>query len=74
MVKYFELQQTNGNSTFVALVVDPIVESGSIRATKVGELDEISNSGKLIYRYCEPAEIIVIGNSICTEIKNPFAE
>lgn len=30
MVKYFELQQVNGNSTFVALVVDPIVESGSI--------------------------------------------
>lgn len=74
MAKYFKLQQTNGNSTTVVIVVDPVIENGSIRATKVGELDEISNSGKLIYRYCEPAEIIVIGNSICTEIKNPFAE
>lgn len=74
MAKYFKLQQTNGNSTTVVIVVDPVIENGSIWATKVGELDEISNSGKLIYRYCEPAEIIVIGNSICTEIKNPFAE
>lgn len=74
MAKYFELQQTNGNSTFVVLVVDPIVENGAIRATKVGNLNGFSDYLEYTFVKCEPAEIIVIGNTICTEIENPFAE
>lgn len=74
MAKYFELQQTNGNNTFIALVVDPIVEIGSIRATQVGKLNGFSDDGEYTFIKCEPADIIAIGNVICREVKNPFAE
>lgn len=74
MAKYFKLQQTNGNSTTVVIVVDPIVESGSIRATLVGKLNGFSDDGEYTFIKCEPADIIAIGNVICTEVKNPFAE
>mgnify|MGYP006901933909 FL=1 len=74
MVKYFELQQTNGNSTTVVIVVDPVIENGSIRATLVGKLNGFSDDGECTFIKCEPADIIAIGNVICTEVKNPFAE
>ena len=74
MVKYFELQQTNGNSTTVVIVVDPVIENGSIRATLVGKLNGFSDDGEYTFIKCEPADIIAIGNVICTEVKNPFAE
>lgn len=74
MAKYFELQQATGTGTFIAIVTDPIVENGTIRATKVGNLNGFSEDLKYTFVKCESAEIIVIGNAICTEIKNPFAE
>lgn len=74
MAKYFELQQTNGNSTFVVLVADPIVESGSIRATIVGTVNGFSDFLEHNFTKCEPTDIIAIGNVICREVKNPFAE
>jgi len=74
MAKYFKLQQTNGNSTTVVIVVDPVIENGSIRATLVGKLNGFSDDGEYTFIKCEPADIIAIGNVICTEVKNPFAE
>lgn len=74
MAKYFELQQSNGNRTTVTLVVNPIVENGSIRATKVGKLSEFSDDVECKFIQYEPADIIAIGNVICTEIKKTFAE
>lgn len=74
MAKYFKLQQTNGNSTTVVIVVDPVIENGSIRATLVGKLNGFSDDGECTFIKCEPADIIAIGNVICTEVKNPFAE
>lgn len=74
MKKYFQLQQTSENGTFAVLVVNPIAKNGAIRATKVGNLNGFSDDLGCTFVKCEPAEIIVIGNAICTEIENPFAE
>ena len=56
------------------IVVDPVIENGSIRATLVGKLNGFSDDGEYTFIKCEPADIIAIGNVICTEVKNPFAE
>ena len=75
MAKYFELQQAMGTGTAIALIINPVVENGSLRATRVGKLNGFSDDGGFTFIKCEPVDIIAIGNIICTEIKNnPFDE
>lgn len=76
MAKYFEIQQINatgnGHITVNTLVIDPVVKDGAIYATRVGVPDRFEND-ECIYKHCEPAELIVLGNAICIERKNPFS-
>lgn len=79
-MKYYIIKQIdaigNGSSTTIALVVNPQIEAGAIRATKVGEIDwvETHKRNDYVFKPITKREIMVIGNATCeeTELETEF--
>lgn len=80
--KYYEVQMINacgdGYSTPVAIVIDPKIEEGVIKAIQVGEWDlnkkSLYEKGKYFYRRIPRRKFMLCGNATCVERTSPFSK
>ena len=53
--------QQQGNSTNIVIVENPEVKEGTVYATKVGEIAELTTEGKVVFQACTPVKFIAGG-------------
>ena len=57
------------------IVINPTIENGAIRATKVGERSFDYDTRTFTTKQVSSVDLIILGNAVCTELlSNPFAK
>ncbi len=77
---YYVIEQENvgynSSITTVALVTNPRIEGGAIRARKIGVVDWDKSASLDLHKYAFkkiiPVDFIIIGNATCEEISCPI--
>ena len=68
-MKKYEFSMHSGNSTKLAILINPEFDNGIVRAIKIGNFVGYDDNGKYVYQKCERQEFIAGGYK---EIYNNF--